>query len=70
MPSRIIFEVEDTVMDDAVDTTEVEAVKVSRKKFVCANVEANLERRSRHPTPVAPPCFNNMWLNRLALNVG
>lgn len=68
MPSRIVFEVEDTVMDDAVDTTEVEAVKVSREKSVSANVEAR--KAQSPPYSGESSMFNNMWLNRLALNLG
>lgn len=60
MPSRIVFDAEDTVMDDTIETTEVEAVKVSRTKFFSADVEAKHERR----TCGGSSMFNNMWLNK------
>lgn len=69
MPSRIVFEVEDAAMDNAVDNTEeVETVKVSRVNLVSANV-ASCAAQSP-PRSGGASMFNNMWLNALALNFG
>lgn len=69
MPSRIVFEVEDAAMENAVDNTEeVETVKVSRVNLVSANV-AYCAAQSP-PRSGGPSMFNNMWLNALALNFG